>query len=332
VCPIGAIQNVAAAFSGAYALPLVVLGFFLLPLVFTLFFGRTFCGGVCPLGAVQDAVLIAPLRVSLWLQEALGLLAYVYLALAVLLAATGSDSIICQYDPFVAIFRLSGNVAMLIVGGCMLLIAVFIGRPYCRFLCPYGAVLRHFSFAARRHAAITPAECVNCRLCEDSCPFGAIRKPTAWRLKSRTQGKWRLVAALVATPLLVVAFAWAGGQVSGSLSRMNYTVSLSERIAMEDAGLVSKPDNSSLAFRATGASAAELHAAAEAKRRDFRVGGLIAGAFIGLVAGGRLVRLSVRRTREFYEIDRTDCFSCGRCFKYCPVKEQQTTKVAKNTK
>ena len=43
VCSIGSIQNVTLAiFSGGYRIPLTVLAFFLIPLVFTLAFGRTF--------------------------------------------------------------------------------------------------------------------------------------------------------------------------------------------------------------------------------------------------------------------------------------------------
>ena len=38
------------------AVPLAVVAFFALPLVFALFFGRTFCAAVCPLGAVQELV------------------------------------------------------------------------------------------------------------------------------------------------------------------------------------------------------------------------------------------------------------------------------------
>ncbi len=51
ICAIGAIQNVALTiFDHDYALPLTALLFFVLPLVFSLFFGRVFCSGVCPLG------------------------------------------------------------------------------------------------------------------------------------------------------------------------------------------------------------------------------------------------------------------------------------------
>ena len=75
--------------------------------MFTLFFGRTFCAAVCPLGAVQELVAVRPVKVPRWLDQALGLLAYVYLGAAVMFAATGTAFLICRYDPFVGFFRRS---------------------------------------------------------------------------------------------------------------------------------------------------------------------------------------------------------------------------------
>ena len=61
VCSVGSIQNVAyALFNPGYAIPISVILFFALPLLFTLFFGRTFCAAVCPLGAIQDVVVLKP--------------------------------------------------------------------------------------------------------------------------------------------------------------------------------------------------------------------------------------------------------------------------------
>jgi len=61
VCAVGSVQNmVAAVVDPAYEVPLVVLVFFLLPLIFALLFGRVFCAAVCPLGAVQELVAIRP--------------------------------------------------------------------------------------------------------------------------------------------------------------------------------------------------------------------------------------------------------------------------------
>jgi NosR/NirI family nitrous oxide reductase transcriptional regulator len=179
ICPIGAIQNVTlTVFDSSYAIPIAAAVFFVVPLVFTLFCGRVFCGAVCPLGAIQDAVLIHPVTVPRWLESGLRLLAYAYLGAAVLFAATGSAFIICRYDPFVGFFRMGGNWNILLVGVCLLLIGLFIGRPYCRFLCPYGVILRNLSRLSKRRVTITPSECIQCRLCENACPFGAIREPT----------------------------------------------------------------------------------------------------------------------------------------------------------
>jgi polyferredoxin len=158
ICPIGATQNVAlAAFDATYIVPIVAVAFFILPLVFTVFFGRTFCAAVCPLGAVQELVAVRSVRVPRWLDHVLGLVPYLYLGVAVIFAASGTAFIICRYDPFVAFFRLAGNRNMLIFGGCLLLIGVFVGRPYCRYLCPYGAILRVLARFSKWRVRISPS-------------------------------------------------------------------------------------------------------------------------------------------------------------------------------
>jgi polyferredoxin len=179
VCPVGSFQNVTLGLADAgYALPISVVLIFALPVVASLLVGRVFCNGVCPLGAIQDLVLIRAVRVPLWLQSALGLVPFVYLGAAVLMAATDTLFIVCRYDPFVGMFRLDGNLPVMVFGGGMLVLSTFVGRPYCRFLCPYGALLGLCSRVAWKHVTITPDDCVNCRLCENTCPFGAIRAAT----------------------------------------------------------------------------------------------------------------------------------------------------------
>jgi polyferredoxin len=150
---------------------------FALPLLFALLFGRVFCAAVCPLGVLQDLVLIKPLRLPQWLSRALGVIPPIVLGLAVLFAVTGTGFIVCRFDPYVVLFRRSGPGFMLILAAVAVGTAVFVGRPYCRFFCPLGVILGALSRWSWFKVSVTPDECVNCSLCEDACPFGAIEPP-----------------------------------------------------------------------------------------------------------------------------------------------------------
>ncbi len=350
VCPIGAIQNVTLALADPdYAIPMTTVVIFALPLLFTLLFGRTFCGAVCPLGAIQELVARRPIRVPLWLEQALGLLAYVYLGAAVALAATGSAFLICRYDPFVAFFRLGGSVNMLIFGGCFLLIGVFVGRPYCRFLCPYGALLGICSRVSQWHLKIPPNECIQCRLCEDVCPYGAIREPTTdQRPEVMKHARWRLGMLIVLLPVLIGLGVMAGGALRVPFSQMHPTVRLAERVLLEEEmqeevdrlvekepvteddawrvvliryGKLEQKTDASQAFEDEGTKTKDLVEEAVDVTRRTGIATRWFGAWVGLIIGLKLIHLAVRRRRTDYQPDRTGCVSCGRCFWYCPNEQ-----------
>jgi NosR/NirI family transcriptional regulator, nitrous oxide reductase regulator len=322
ICPIGAIQNVALAlFDSRYAIPWTVAVVFALPLLFTLFFGRTFCAAVCPLGAVQELAALRPVNVPAWLDQALGLLAYVYLGAGVIFTVTGAF-VICRYDPFVGFFRMNASSNMLILGGCFLLVGVFIGRPYCRYLCPYGAILGVLSKASKWHAKIPPADCIQCRLCEDACPYGAIREPTVAQTAVQRRGGRRVLAALLlACPVLIVAGFWLGQKLETPIARLNPVVRQAERVRLEQTGIAEGTTDASDAFRNTGRPAAELYAQAAVIRGQSRWAGGWFGAWMGLVVGVKMIYLSIRRRRTDYQPDRAACVSCGRCFWYCPCEQ-----------
>lgn len=321
ICSVGSIQNVVLSFSGlGYAISGAALLFFLLPLVFALFFGRTFCAGACPLGVLQDLVIIQPISIPFWLRKTLGLIPYIYLALAVLYAATGTDFIICRYDPFVGIYRMNAPYTMVVLGVAFLLIGMFVGRPYCRFLCPYGVLLKWMSKFSRWHMTITPTHCIQCKLCTTSCPFDAIDYPTTEKTVtgSRLESKKFLVYALV-IPLWAAAGGFVGMKSHTYLSRANQDVYLAE-LMISQPEVKNDPNNLDVqTFLSSGRTIETLIEDARIIRGKFYTGSMLAGAFIGLVIALMLLNQVIYRRRTDYQPNAGDCFSCARCMDYCPV-------------
>lgn len=323
VCSVGSVQNVIAGLSSSgFGVSLTVLIFFALPLITALFFGRIFCAAICPLGAVQEAVAVKPVKVPLAVEKVLSIFPYIYLGLTVLSVVMGAGFIICKYDPFVGFFRLGASFGMLLFGGFMLVLGVFVARPYCRFLCPYGVLLNWMSRLSKYHATITPGKCVKCKLCADSCPYNAINPPVpAASPEDQTRGARRLGLLLVLVPILMLIGSFVGGLLKEPLSRMHSTVQLAERMAAEERGRYTETSIETEAFRASDTPNKKLYEEAVALKADFAVAGKWFGAFIGLVIGCKLIAVSVHRRRDGYEPDRGTCLSCGRCFKFCPVKK-----------
>ena len=331
VCAIGSIQNVAQAlFDPGYALTAAAAAFFLLPLAVALFFGRVFCAAVCPHGAIQDLFLVKPLKLPAWLSRALGFLPYAYLGAAVLSAVNGGLYLICRYDPFIGIFRMSGPAFMLVAGGVVLALATVVGRPYCRFLCPYGALLRLLQPLSWKRARITPTDCDVCTLCRDACPFDSIRRPMPEpSAAERLRGRRRLAAALLATPLLAVAGGFAGHAMAPLFSQTAREVKLAQIVRQAEAGATSGSDPVAAdAFNRSGEEPTALYDRATALDRRFRRGSVAFGVWFGAVGGLFLAVYSRQKFRAIYETDPSDCVACGRCFAACP-REQVRIKDAR---
>ena len=326
VCSVGSIQNVVLAMAGGdgYRLPLVVLLVFLLPLVFALLFGRVFCAGVCPIGALQELVNVRQWHISRAVTSALSFIPWVYLSFAILYAATRSQFIICRFDPFVGIFRMGGDVGMLVFGVLLMVLSVFVGRPFCRFLCPYGALLGIVSRVAVKRVKITHRQCINCRLCHHACPVDAIREPCGGKVaESRTIGTRRVALYLLLLPLLTVGAALLLQSQSDTLSMAHRDVWLYTQLRSDVSPAV--PPAEVEAFHEMGRSMDELQASVVSVKESYRRWSAWAGALMGFVLGCKLVRLSLKRTRKTYEIDSSACVACGKCFSYCPQDNRSTS-------
>jgi ferredoxin len=154
---------------------------------------------------------------------------------------------------------------------------------------------------------ITPDECINCRLCEDSCPFGAIKESTTdWPRRSYKKSKTALAVIIILLPVLALIGGSATWAVRGWMSRADATVRLADRIYLEEAGKAEGTSDASLAFRGSGKGIDELYAEAS--------------------------NISIRWHRAEYEADRASCLACGRCFEYCPREQVRLKKIKEGAK
>ena len=189
-CPIGSLQAVMG--SRKFSLSFYVIGF----LMFTgSIFGRFVCGWLCPFGLVQD--LLSKIRVPfkrknlpghkylLWLKYVI-LVVFVLLLPVLATDLTGQGKPwFCQYIcPSGTLFggiplvltneALRSAVGFLFQWKMLLLIlfiagSVFIHRPFCKYVCPLGAVYSLFNPIAFYRFEVAEQKCTKCRKCQKVC-------------------------------------------------------------------------------------------------------------------------------------------------------------------
>jgi len=323
VCPIGSVQNVVEGIGCGTGVSMVILAIFLLPLVVALFWGRVFCSGICPLGAIQDVMVIGrPKTLPRWLDAGLTLIRSAYFWLAVLVAGLGAGYLICRYDPFVGFFRMGGFPHMLIFGGILLVLGVVVARPYCRYICPYGLLLEWVSRFAKKPVQITPSPCIACKLCAGGCPFDAIEAPSTGlppegMARSRRSLAWRLALA----PLVLAACVGLAWKMSPALAELHVYVKTASDIRAAEKG--GQPSGRVRAFEENGGDAQSLLAAAEVIKKRFAFWTPLAGFMFGLAVCARFVNLGTHRSRSIFEIHSGRCVACGRCYGYCPLNRKR---------
>ena len=192
-CPIGALQAVAG--DRNYSLSMYVLGF--LAMVGALA-GRFVCGFLCPFGLIQD--LIYKIPVSKVLRRIPGdrylrYIKYVLLVLMVFILPDRATNVIGQGDPWFCKWicpsgTLLGGIPQILstpalqgaLGflfswkmGILLLVLALSAvnyRPFCKYLCPLGAIYGLCNPISLYHLEVDQEKCTKCGACSKACGMG----------------------------------------------------------------------------------------------------------------------------------------------------------------
>lgn len=200
-CPIGSLQ---AVLGGKHRFPFSVVGFLSL---IGLLVGRLVCGWLCLFGLLQELLYRIPapkLKLNERTDRRLRKLKYLLLIVAVFLlpavtsaAGGGAVPYFCKY--VCPAGTVEGGIPLLLLQNALrtavgwlfawkllvllaiLVLSVFIYRPFCKYLCPLGAFYAIFQKFSVLRLARDPALCTDCGVCAKRCKMGVdpAREPNS---------------------------------------------------------------------------------------------------------------------------------------------------------
>jgi polyferredoxin len=140
--------------------------------------GMFFCGWGCPFGALQDWLRFLGKRLT---QKNLNLPNpwHRYLALSRYLLWAPAFFALWSWEPLNArraFLALCAGRGVLAIAICLMMallfLAVFMDRPYCKYLCGFGSEFGLMSLSRVFTLRRSQARCLGCKKCDKSCPMG----------------------------------------------------------------------------------------------------------------------------------------------------------------
>jgi ferredoxin len=142
---------------------------------------RAFCGYACPVGAISEwtrrlggALGLRRREVPRLADTLLSSLKYGVLALVLVFTWRTGELVFRGYDPCYALLSRHGEDITswaYAVSAAVLLASLFVSVPFCRWLCPLGALLNPFSRFAWWRVRREPSACSGCSMCTRVCPM-----------------------------------------------------------------------------------------------------------------------------------------------------------------
>lgn len=151
---------------------------FFVPILFTLAFGRIYCGFVCPYGAYQEFLSLITkkkLKIPEKIDKKARYLKYLFLIVLLISALYLQEVVGEEYDPFKYLFRSQGSSITIALLIALTIASLIIYRPWCKYACPLGAIFAMLSRISWFRIEYNKERCVSCALCDNVCGMQAIK-------------------------------------------------------------------------------------------------------------------------------------------------------------
>ncbi len=189
-CPIGSLQAVLGSWNFKMAYYVVGILIFVGAIL-----GRIVCGFLCPFGLIQDLLnkIPFPKKIKTFKgDKLLRRLKYVILLVFVILLPLFVTDVIGQGAPYFCKLicpagTLEGGIPLVLLNETMrsaigwlyawknliliitIIAAIIIYRPFCRYICPLGAIYSLFNKVSVYRYQVNKHKCISCGKCADAC-------------------------------------------------------------------------------------------------------------------------------------------------------------------
>lgn len=194
-CPIGALQATIGSYE--YKFVSYVLGFLIL---IGAFLGRFVCGWLCPFGLIQDLLnkIVLPKKFKIDTfkgEKQLRWLKYIIFAVFVILMPLYFTDLMGQGYPWFCklicpVGTLEGGIPLVLMNkslrvtvgwlyawknvvlGVIIILSIIIYRPFCKYICPLGAIYSIFNTSSVFKYYVNANRCTKCSACAKICKMG----------------------------------------------------------------------------------------------------------------------------------------------------------------